>query len=120
VREHRCFQVGGHTLEHTDLTSISEKEARKELSSCARRFEEELGFHPRYFSFCYGRTSELLRQLAAEAGFEAACGGEGLNPVIEAPANIFRLPRIAAPASMELFDLVTSASNTGIWRRLGR
>ena len=120
VNKHRGFQIGGHTLEHTDLSTVSEEQAQKELTICAQRIKEELGVRPRHFSFCYGRTSESLRRLAAAAGFEAACGGEGLDPVIKAPADLLRLPRVAGPASMRRFDLLTSAANTGIWRRLGR
>ncbi len=116
----RGFQVGGHTLEHTDLTSVSNKEAKIELSACARRISEETGMRPRYFSFCYGRTSNFLRRLAAETGFESACGGQGIDPVIKAPADIFRLPRVEAPPSMERFDLLTLSANTGIWRKLVR
>ena len=114
------FRIGCHTLEHTDLTSISEDEAKSELSTCAQRIQETLGLRPRHFSFCYGRTSESLRRLLPEVGFEAACGGGGLDPVAKAPVDLFRLPRVAAPASMRRFDLLTSSANTGIWRRMGR
>jgi peptidoglycan/xylan/chitin deacetylase (PgdA/CDA1 family) len=120
LSRHRCFQIGGHTREHTDLTSVSEDKAKTELTTCARRIQDELGVRPRHFSFCYGRTSEFLRRLTTEAGFEAACGGGGLDPVIKAHADVFRLPRVAAPATMRRFDLLTSSANTGIWRRLGR
>jgi peptidoglycan/xylan/chitin deacetylase (PgdA/CDA1 family) len=120
VSKYKCFEIGGHTLEHTDLTSVPHNKAKNELTACAQRIKDELGVRPRYFSFCYGRTSESLRELAFKAGFEAACGGEGLDPVIKAPADLFRLPRIEAPASMQRFDLLTSSANTGIWRRLGR
>ncbi|PLX48492.1 MAG: hypothetical protein C0613_10750 [Desulfobulbaceae bacterium] len=120
LRSYPCFEIGGHTLEHTDLSNVSGEEAQKELITCAQRLEEELGVQPHPFSFCYGRTSDSLRRMAATAGFEAACGGEGLDPVIKAPADLFRLPRVAGPASMRRFDLLTSSANTGIWRRLGR
>lgn len=120
LSRHRCFQIGGHTLEHTDLTSVSEDKAKTELTTCAQQIQDELGVRPRHFSFCYGRTSESLRRLTTEAGFEAACGGGGLDPVIKAHADVFRLPRVAAPASMRHFDILTSSANTGIWRRLGR
>lgn len=120
LSRHRCFQIGGHTLEHTDLTSVSEDKAKTELTTCAQRIQDELGVRPRHFSFCYGRTSESLRRLTTEVGFEAACGGDGLDPVIKAHADVFRLPRVAAPATMRRFDLLTSSANTGIWRRLGR
>lgn len=119
-RSYPCFEIGGHTVEHIDLSNVSEEEAQKELITCAQRLEEELGVQPRHFSFCYGRTSDSLRRMAAAAGFEAACGGDGLDPVLRAPADLFRLPRVAGPAAMRRFDLLISSANTGIWRRLGR
>jgi len=120
LNNHHCFRIGGHTVEHTDLSSVPGAQAQKELTSCAKRIKEELGTQPRHFSFCYGRTSESLRRQAAEAGFDSACGGEGIDPVIRSMPDILRLPRVAGPASMERFDLVTSSLNTGFWRRLGR
>lgn len=120
LSSYHCFEMGGHTVEHADLTAVAPEVAQEEFTVCAQRIEEELDVRPRFFSFCYGRTSESLRRMAAAAGFEAACGGEGLDPVIKAPADLLRLPRVAGPASMRRFDLLTSSANTGIWRRLGR
>lgn len=119
ISQNPYFEIGGHTLEHIDLTSVNEAEARRELTGCTQRIREETGRSARYFSFCYGRTSAPLRQLAAEAGFEAACGGEGLDPVIKGTADCYRLPRIPAPPAMQRFDLLTSSANSGIWRKLG-
>jgi len=120
LSEYKLFHIGAHTAEHTDLTSVSEKNAKEELAICMNRIKAEVNIYPHYFSFCYNRSSESLRHLVAEAGFEAACGGRGLDPVIKLPSNLFDLPRIAAPASMRFFDILTNSVNTGIWRRLGR
>jgi len=117
---HHCFEIGGHTLEHADLTSISHSEAKNELIACSQRIKDELGVQPCHFSFCYGRTSEPLRQLVSQAGFEAAFGACGNDPVVTHATDLFDLPRLEAPASMRCFDLLTSPANTGIWRKLGR
>ncbi len=119
LTNHQCFQVGGHTMEHTDMTSVCEDEARYELNCCARQIEDAIGIQPKHFSFPYGRTSGRLRQLVAEAGFESACGGDS-DPVINSIIDPYMLPRVEAPASMRRFDLLTKTENTGIWRRLGR
>jgi peptidoglycan/xylan/chitin deacetylase (PgdA/CDA1 family) len=120
LANYKRFQIGGHTLEHTDLTCTSRENAQSELTACSQRIQKEVGIRPRYFSFCYGRTSEPLRRLVAEARFEAACGGGDIDPVVTIAADLFRLPRVAAQNSMRRFDLSTSAANTGIWRKLGR
>ena len=115
---HKCFQIGGHTMEHTDLTGVSFQEAEAELIGCIKRIEAELGFQPKYFSFCYGRTSTKLQILAAKSGFEGACGEENLDPVIRSSGDPLRLPRIAAPSTMQGFNLFTNSLNTGFWRKL--
>lgn len=116
--DYSVFDLGGHTLEHTDLTRISLKEAEVELGACRERIKDEIHMIPRFFSFCYGRTSELLRRCAEKAGFEAACGGEGIDPVVRRNADVFRLPRVAAPSTRKNFDLKTDYINTGLWRRM--
>lgn len=120
LREYRCFQVGGHTLEHTDLTSISKVDAWNEIIACLRRIETELGVvPPRCFSFCYGRSTAELRGLLGKSWVEAAFGDCRSNPVINREADPLNLPRVEAPATMQNFAIVTSTTNRGIWRRLG-
>ena len=120
ITNYRCFEIGGHTLEHTDLTCVSDDDAKNELTGCAQRINETLGLNPQYFSFSYGRTSTKLRQFAADTGFKAAFGGGGSGPIITKTTNLYALPRIEAPASTRRFDLATSTANSGIWRKLGR
>ncbi len=115
---YKYFQFGGHTVEHTDLTNVSEGQAIKDITTCTQRIHDKLGVIPSHFSFCYGRTSNSLRRLMSKTTVKSACGGEGINPVIEAPADIMRLPRIVAPTTMRCFDLLTSSANTGVWRKI--
>lgn len=119
LKKHPDIEIGGHTVEHTALSNQSDDEAWQELTGCMKRIEEQIGHRPRHFSFPYGRATAALRHRVAEAGFESACGGVG-DPLVTAATNPFALPRIAAPTSMERFDLLTSSANTGLWRRLGR
>lgn len=120
LTEFQCFQIGGHSIEHTDLTSIAEQNARDELRDCMLRIEQATDISPHYFSFPYGRTSSKLRNISAEVGFKSAFGGDGNDPIITSETDIYALPRVEAPASMKQFDLLTRTSNTGIWRRIGR
>lgn len=120
LTKHQCFEIGAHTLEHTNMTNSSEDEAYDELTGSARRIKTMIGIQPRHFSFPYGRTSEHLRQLVARAGFESAFGGGGIDPIVTSANDPYALPRIEAPVSMAHFDMLTNTANTGIWRRLGR
>ncbi len=120
ISDYNCFEIGAHTREHTDLTSIPIQEAEVELSECRNIIKNKINCEPYLFSFCYGRTSEELRKVARLEGFYAACGGEGLDPVIQMGADLFRLPRIAGPSRMEYFDMKINYQNTGVWRKLER
>lgn len=113
------FDIGGHTVGHTDMTSISRDLAQHEMVECARRIEEEIGRRPQFFSFPYGRTDDELRALATACGYKAACGSTGDKLVTAATYNM-ALPRVVAPRTMHRFGLMTSAANSGIWRKLGR
>lgn len=117
---YRCFELGAHTLEHTDLTAVGETQARNELAASMRRVSEVTGIRPRALSFPYGRTSALLRSIAFQEGFQCACGAAGSDPIVSSSTDPFALPRVAAPWSMRRFRLATDASNTGFWRRLAR
>ena len=120
ISDYSCFDIGGHTIEHTDLTSVSAEHAETELRMCRDRIKTETGINADFFSFCYGRTSDSLRRIAEKVGFEAACGGGGLDPVVNSRNDLFRLPRIAAPNTMKNFDLKTNYANSGIWRKMNR
>lgn len=120
VDQHPGFEIGGHTAGHVAMTSVDDDDARRELRQCMDRIDSQLGAKPRHFSFPYGRTSAQRRQLVADVGFESACGGGGGDAVVRSDTDRYALPRVAAPATMRRFDVLTSPANTGLWRRLGR
>lgn len=113
------FTVGGHTVEHTDVTRISAQEALDEIREGVGRIEDEIGVRPRFFSFCYGRTCEAVRSLLPSVGLEAAFGACSHHPAIHPPASdVFDLPRVEPPATIESYDVASSSMNGGFWRRL--
>ena len=114
------FRIGGHTVEHLDLTSVGLEAAKDELRQSARTIEAQLGHAPRHFSFCYGRSNAPLRGLLEELGIDAAFGGCNTGPVICRGADRLRLPRVEGPRAFGRFDMATSSANTQFWRRLGR
>lgn len=120
LSDYRCFQFGGHTLEHTDLTSVPLDIAQKEIVDCALRINEELGCCPHYFSFCYGRHPSNLPALFSKTWVKAAFGDCGHDPVITQTTDTLSMPRVEAPSSMRHFSMVTSCYNRGFWRKIGR
>jgi peptidoglycan/xylan/chitin deacetylase (PgdA/CDA1 family) len=114
------FSLGGHTAEHTDVSDVPEDFAREEIQSGAERILAETGTRPRHFSFCYSRSTEPMRRFMPEAGFEAAFGACTHEPAINIGADLFDLPRVEPPRTMEGYERAASAINGGIWRRLAR
>jgi len=66
------FEVGGHSMHHTALSSLSTTEARAEIVGCKQWLEDTIG--QRVVSFCYprGKFDRSLAQLVREAGFLGA------------------------------------------------
>lgn len=119
IRNCPGLEIGGHTVEHTDMTAVSEDWAQSEIERCRSRIEETLGRAPEHFSFPYGRATSSLRAQVREAGFTSACGGGG-EPLVTSTTDPWALSRIEAPPTMDRFDMLTSGAYAGLWRRIGR
>lgn len=60
-----------HTINHTDLPRASEATQRKEICRPADTFEELFGRRPTLFRPPYGNSSDSVRRIAAECGYDA-------------------------------------------------
>lgn len=88
------FEIGGHTLNHVDLGRVTEEEARREITGCRQRLEQELGRPVRLFSYPYGRRNQITdanRALVEEAGFMCCMSAHGGS--VHAGDDRFRLLR---------------------------
>ncbi len=68
--------IGGHSVNHVILSSVSPEAQWQEISGCARRIEEELGVPMRYFAYPVGGrltfnadTQECLERLGVRYAF---------------------------------------------------
>lgn len=64
---------GSHTLNHPHLTALPAAEAVREITDSKKLLEETLGEPCRSFAYPYGDWNQQVRDLVAEAGYEAAC-----------------------------------------------
>lgn len=74
--ERAGMMIGGHSLTHARLSSLSEAEQRREIFDCARVLRDELGERARGFAYPYGSLldyNELSIRAAQDAGFAYAC-----------------------------------------------
>jgi peptidoglycan/xylan/chitin deacetylase (PgdA/CDA1 family) len=64
------IQLGNHTLNHKDLTTLSSTEIKKQLDGCHKFILEEFGYDARpYFRPTYGNSNVKVRSVAADLGY---------------------------------------------------
>ena len=92
VQEYASFELGVHTREHLDLTSMDVGDAVGEVTASLEQFRDELGFEARHFSFPYCRSNEQIRGRLCEIGLCSAMTSEGVvNPARADPLDLPRL-----------------------------
>jgi peptidoglycan/xylan/chitin deacetylase (PgdA/CDA1 family) len=69
------FEIGSHGLTHAALDGLSAPDAVREVLGSKRALEDVLGHAVQVLAYPYGRTSALVRGLAAEH-YRASCGVE--------------------------------------------
>jgi peptidoglycan/xylan/chitin deacetylase (PgdA/CDA1 family) len=95
---------GSHTVDHTRLGGVNEKEIRKQLLLSKQSIERHTGKECRYFCFPSGSFSSLSVRLLKECGYEAAVTTqEGIN---RPGQDLFRLYRISPPSNGDKVDLL--------------
>ena len=67
------FDVGAHSMTHSDLTRCDAAALAEETSGAKALLEERLGRDVVSFSFPYGRVNDRVRQATERAGYRLAC-----------------------------------------------
>ena len=82
------FEIGAHTLSHSDLTSIPLKDADKEIK-CSKEWLEKLLNHKiEMFAYPKGKYNDKIVKLVRQAGF---LGARTLNFKTTLPKNPFMM-----------------------------
>lgn len=66
------FDIGGHTINHVNLTQISIKKAEKEIFECKRKLEEMGEKQITLFCYPYGAYNEDIVKIVKRANFKGA------------------------------------------------
>jgi peptidoglycan-N-acetylglucosamine deacetylase len=66
------FEVGGHTLSHTQLPALEESRAWEEIRGCKDWLEDVLGRPVQSFCYPRGKYNRRIRELVKRAGFLGA------------------------------------------------
>jgi len=109
------FEIGSHTINHTNLGDVGLNEMQAEISGSLEALNEELGREPRSFSFPWGKPADISKaaiEAVQKAGYYSACSAYGgSNTSGTNPLNIKRvdvgnghLSRLAFRAKVAGFD----------------
>ncbi len=65
---------GSHTSSHPHLPELSNEQIRYELANSKKRLESTLGQEITFLAYPYGESSSIVREIAMQTGYIAACG----------------------------------------------
>ncbi|WP_413379964.1 polysaccharide deacetylase family protein [Alkalihalobacillus sp. 1P02AB] len=60
------FEIGNHTMTHSNLQQISEEEQKKEIVELNELVEEIIGERPRFFRAPFGANTDYAREIVAD------------------------------------------------------
>jgi peptidoglycan/xylan/chitin deacetylase (PgdA/CDA1 family) len=92
----RGFEIGGHTIHHPILETMSDDDARQEIFACGRWIEEVTKQKPLSFAYPNGRPGKDFgprhEKMVAEAGFTSSVSTEW--SIADGTTNRYRIPRV--------------------------
>jgi peptidoglycan/xylan/chitin deacetylase (PgdA/CDA1 family) len=66
------FEIGAHTVNHHDLSKLSESDQRHEIADSKKKIEDEIGAQVTTFAYPSGKYNETSVRLVKEAGYLTA------------------------------------------------
>lgn len=120
-------EIGGHTADHVDLSSLTEAEAWAQVAE-DRRVLLERGYAATSFAYPYGSVDTAARDVVSAAGYSSArrawglaAAGDSMRPATEPippadPYAIRTVPSLETGTTVDdLQRLVSRAEATGGW-----
>jgi len=107
IDSHLRVAFESHTWSHAFLPSLSDQEIRTELERSRRWLKQRGSGSSELLSYPYGATTDSVRRIARELGFDAAFLVQGgrMNHALLA-SRAFELPRLNVPRGL---------SKEGLW-----
>jgi len=109
------WMVGGHGVDHVDLTKTPAEETHRQLVDCKAQIEAKLGVSCTHFAYPWGYYAPQVRAAVVTAGFCSAVAG--LHGPVTQTSDRFALPRVDIRADYELRDFIDVMA--GRWDFLG-
>ena len=90
--ERRGIEIGSHTVDHRDLTSLSDAELLADLTTSRRALERRLGHRVPWLAYPFGSYNKRVERLARSAGYLLAVTTQ--SGVIQSARQPFALRRL--------------------------
>ncbi|MFH2057167.1 MAG: polysaccharide deacetylase family protein [bacterium] len=87
------WEIGAHTVNHVELTSVDSETALQELSNDKQALESNLGVTIQGLAYPYGRFGEAAMVLARRGGYKYAV--TTTSAAVTADSNCYAIPRIS-------------------------
>lgn len=92
LQESGLIEIGAHTLDHSDLPTLSQDEQIEQITSSRRILEKELQVPVTTFAYPYGKFNETTVALTKQVGFRTAVSTVG--GITQSSNNRFSLLRV--------------------------
>ncbi len=87
------FEIGSHSMTHSDLTSVSDRKAWDEIARSKGMLEDLLGAAVVSFAYPFGAANDSTERFVREAGYDYGCGVySGPPKFAQDKFNIRRIP----------------------------
>ena len=119
LSEYSNIEIGGHTVDHLDLSNICISDIKKEINDSWTKIREYTNKEPLLFSCPYGRNSEdIINTLSKESQYCASIGDCNFNVTVNRTTDIWDIKRVESKKIGLRFRIDCCNYNTGIWRNL--
>lgn len=105
--------IGGHSITHRRLTTLSQQEVKAELHNCKAALEDLTGMECAELAYPYGLYNEAIMRLAEATGYACAFGAS----LRERPEARFALPRATIPNTDSPWSYRMVLQDVHVWRR---
>jgi len=109
------FEIGGHTLEHRYLDSLSPEEIIRQVSDGKRELEQILGNEIQGFCYPGGRHNAAIRQAVQNAGYGYARTIEMFRT--DLGSNVFEIPTSLQFYPHRFLPLIRNFLKHGSWQK---
>jgi peptidoglycan/xylan/chitin deacetylase (PgdA/CDA1 family) len=90
--EQRGIEIGSHTVDHHDMTSLSDAEMLRDLKSSRRALERKLGHRAPWLAYPFGAYNRRVESLTRRAGYLLAVTTQA--GTVHSSRQPFALPRL--------------------------